>query len=85
MFFMIFFFLLDGYLVFGLMTSRVAYSLVNNHILVGSCLFNGSSNVELHILIVSPKHAFPILFIFVKEMSKGEIIEDISCHNLRQK
>ena len=36
-------------------------------------------------LYLSPKHDSPILFIFAKEMSDGEIIGDIFCHNLRQK
>ena len=65
------------------MTSWFAYSLVDTTF--GTCLFIDSSNVDLRILIVSLKHASHILFIFSKDMSKGEIVGDISCHNLRQK
>ena len=53
------------------MTSWIAYPLVD---IGGSCLSNDFSNVDLHILTVSPKHASPILFIFDKEIPNGEIV-----------
>ena len=36
-----------------------------------------SSNVDLDIFIVSPKHVLPPLFIFAKEMLKREIVRDL--------
>ena len=56
----------------------------SGHDLYGNMLVLVSSNIDLHILIVSPKHASPILFL-PKKMPKGEIVGDISYHNLRQK
>ena len=69
-------FLLNGYLVFRLM---IWYEIMGFSLWLiqhdGTCLVDGSSNADVHILIVSPKHASLILCIFAKECQRGRLLE----------